>query len=238
MKKQAAQQGDSGFIDYHGARIAGLNLIWREVLHLGTKKTYPQSGSIPHGTIQGFFYLDSGVVELAYNNIAGTKRTALCYGPGMLINEARTLSGHNPGGTFTCLEAAELYLFDKNLLTTEFIARYPHLILNMLRGMSVKMLLHYSFVTTMGTGSHLSQVCRFILSQSALYGNADRFSPGFTQQQVADLLGMHRTTLARTVQRLKAMGGISAFVASNLRIENRAVLEELAGDVETIPADF
>lgn len=218
------------FIDYNSARIAGLNTAWEELLHLGSKRCYPKNTIIPHETAKGIFYLSRGTVELAYNNSMGHKRIALYYGPGTLINEARSLTGHNLGGTFTCMEAVELYLFNKDLCNEEFIRKYPHLIHNLLKTMAVKMLLHYCFVTTMGTGSHLSQVCRFILSTAAVHGYPEQFSLNLTQQEVADLIGMHRATLARAIQKLKKMGVVDKFTSSKVHVTDYEQLEDIAGN--------
>ena len=215
-------------IDYNNARISGLNKEWEELLHLGSRLSYRKNTIIPHETAKGIFYLTKGTIELSYNNISGHKRIALYYGPGTLVNEARSLTGHNLSGTFTCMEDVELYQFKESLCSQDFIRTYPHLIQNLLKTMAVKMLLHYCFVTAMGTGSHLSLVCRFILSSATTHGFPLRFRLGMTQQDVADLIGMHRGTLARALRKLKQMGIIEKFTSSVVQISDYAALEKLA----------
>ena len=232
MSNDTHSQKYSDFVNYYSARISGINLDWKEVLHLGTKMTYQKNVIIPHEIVQGIYYLAKGTVELAYNNASGQKRIALYYGPGTLVNEARTLSGHNPGGTFTCIQPVEIYMFKKNLLSTGFIGKYPHLVQNMLKGMAIKMLLHYSFVTAMGSGSHLSQLCRFIHSLAATHNFAKSFPLGTTQQEVADLMGIHRATLARLTAKLRSMRIVSHFTYSRVQIDDYEQLEELADILE------
>lgn len=228
MPSKNSHPARGAFIDYHSARVAGLNVAWEEVLHLGTRLCFPKNTIIPHETTRGIFYLSRGVVELAYNNASGHRRIALYYGPGTVFNEARSLAGHNPGGTFTCIEPVELYRFSTDLCSLEFIRAHPALIQNLLRTMAIKMLLHYSFVTAMGTGSNLSQICRFILSCAAAHGRPKNFPLHSTQQEVADLMGVHRATLARALHRLREMGVISRFTASEVRILDYDTLESLA----------
>ena len=230
MASDKSKKTDDVLIDYNSARIAGLNLAWRELLHLGNKLSYPKNTIIPHETAKGIFYLSKGTVELSYNTSSGHKRIALYYGPGTLINEARTLTGHNLGGTFTCIEPVELYQFDKDLCSLDFIRTHPHLVQNLLKTMAVKMLLHYCFVTAMGTGSTLSQVCRFIFSFAVALDYPKTFPINLTQQEVADLIGIHRTTLARALQKLKTMRVISKLTMSGVQVENYALLEKLAAD--------
>lgn len=80
----------------------------------------------------------------------------------------------------------------------------------------------------MGTGSHIVHICRLILSLSQKNGNSLRFSAEMTQQEVAALLGVHRTTLARILRRLISMGVISKFTNREVCIENRELLLQLA----------
>lgn len=60
---------------------------------------------------------------------------------------------------------------------------------------------------------------------------ATRFAPGMTQQELALLLGMHRTTLTRILCRLREMNVLGRFTRHELRILDRVRLEELAGKV-------
>ena len=52
-----------------------------------------------------------------------------------------------------------------------------------------------------------------------------------TQQELALLLGMHRTTLTRILCRLREMNVLGRFTRHELRILDRVRLEELAGKV-------
>ena len=109
-------------------------------------------------------------------------------------------------------------------MKTEFITKYPDIVRNLLFTMGAKILLHYSFLAEMGTGSSIGQVCRFILSLSKKNEDASMFPVEMTQQEVCDLFGMHRATLARILKKLKEMGAISHFTARKVVITNRELL--------------
>lgn len=209
--------------------IADLNKEWEEVLHLAHKVNYPKDAVIPHQQMAGMRYLAKGRVIISYCSSCGRERLTLYINPGCLFNEARTMSGYEPGGRFVCVTDAEIYCFPKGILDDlDFIRKYPHLISNLIRSMGIKILIHYSFLASMGTGSHLVHLCRFIMSLARKNGDRKSFPSGMTQQEVADLLGIHRATLARALHRLKQLGVITAFTRREVRIGNWEMLEEFA----------
>ena len=194
------------------AHIMELNTVWEDALPLGSKLIYKKNTIIPHIEQQGVYYIKKGRVRLSYISPSGQERIALIYDTHSIFNEARVFAGYDPAGCFKCATDVELYLFPKNLLTkTEFIIKYPEIVKNLLFTMGAKILLHYSFLAEMGTGSSMAQICKFILNLSARNDNLFTFPANMTQQEICDLFGMHRATLARNLKRLKEMGAISHF---------------------------
>lgn len=211
------------------AHIANLNLVWEDALGLASRLVYKKNTIIPHVEQQGVYYIKKGQVRLSYISPAGQERIALIYDTHSILNEARTFAGCEVAGCFKCATDVELYLFPKALLLqAEFIAKYPEIIKNLLFTMGAKILLHYSFLAEMGTGSSMVQVCKFILSLYAKNNNASTFPVNMTQQEVCDLFGIHRATLARVLKRLKEQGVISHFTAKKVVITNHALLVEMA----------
>ena len=210
--------------------IAELNREWEEVLHLAVCINYPKDAIIPHQKAKSMFYLRKGSVVISYCSSCGRERLALYIQPGCLFNEARTVSGYEPGGQFICTQDVELYKFPEKILEdAAFIRTYPHLVSNLFRSMGIKMLIHYSFLAVMGMGSHVVHLCRFILSLARNNAESKIFPSGMTQQEVADLMGVHRATLARAVQHLKRIGVITSFTRRRVCIRNWDLLVQLAG---------
>lgn len=211
------------------AHIVNLNMVWEDALDLSTQLNYKKNTIIPHEKHQGVYYIKKGKVKLSYISPNGQERIALTYDIHSIFNEARVFSGYQACGFFTCLTDVKLYLFPKELLqSSEFIQKYPLIIKNLLFTMGAKILLHYSFLSEMGTGKNIVHVSRLILSLSANHDNALTFPAQMTQQEVCDLFGIHRTTLARILRRLKDMGAISAFTARKVVISNYNLLLTLS----------
>lgn len=210
-------------------QVEGLNTCWEEILEYATHHTYEKDAVIPHTDLKGMYYLSSGSVSIAYISVSGQERLTLRIGPGCLFNEARTLSGYEPGGFFYCTSRTEVWRFPEHLLRDEtFLASHPRQVASLLRSMGIKMLIHYTFLADMGTGSHQGHVCRFILNLARQNHPAMRFPCPMTQREVAALLGIHRATLARILQQLKDKRIISSFTHKEVIILDRERLEELA----------
>lgn len=210
-------------------QIVDLNKPWEEVLSYAKRQVYEKDAIIPHTDLRGMYYLASGSVSIAYISICGRERLTLRVGTGCLFNEARTLAGFEPGGRFICTSRTEVWRFPEHLLEDEsFLATHPRQILNLLRSMSIKMLLHYNFLADMGTGSRLGHVCRFILNLARQSDNPQSAPCPMTQQEVSALLGVHRATLARILAILKSRGVIHSFTHRGVSINDLALLEELA----------
>ena len=148
-------------------RIEGLNPCWEEVLHLATRRDFEKDAVIPHTRWRGMYYLSRGSVAIAYIAACGRERLTLRVGPGCLFNEARTVSSYEPGVVFQCLEPSEIWRFPEELLQDEaFLSAHPRQVASLLHSMGIKILIHYTFLADMGTGSRESHVCRFILNLS------------------------------------------------------------------------
>ncbi len=209
--------------------VADLNREWEDVLHYAVKVVYPKDAVIPHQKARGIYYLSKGSVTISYTSSCGRERLTLCIEPGCLFNEARTLSGYDPDGRFVCTSDVEVWRFPEHLLeNADFVREHPAQIVNLLRSMGVKMLIHYIFLADMGTGSHVAHLCRFILSLARKNRNSTTFPCRMTQQKVADLLGIHRATLARALQRLKQSGVITCFTSRKVQISDWNLLVSLA----------
>lgn len=209
--------------------MADLNRCWEKILNYAVRVNYSKGTIIPHTEISGFYYLYKGTVSIFYLTSGGKERLTLCLEPGCIFNEARSMTGYDPEGSFVCTSDTELWRFPAKLLTDKkFIRENPDQIANLMYTMGLKMLIHYTFLAEMGVGSTDEHVCRFILNLSKKNGDKLSFPCKMNQQRVADLLGIHRATLARALQRLKRNGVIEEFTAKRVIISNMEALTHLA----------
>lgn len=219
-----------------GSAVGRLNAPWKRVLHLAERKTIRKGQSVDIGTgLAGrdgrpcFYYVVSGKIRLSYVGRNGEERVILYAGPGTLMNVPSVLVGDVENTLVTCTEDAEVALFDSALLSDEsFVAQYPELMINLVRSLCVHMVIHSQRLAESALSDSMSQVCRIILELSERHGGKAKFAPEMTQQELALLLGMHRTTLTRILCRLREGKVLGRFTRHELEILDRARLAELA----------
>lgn len=210
------------------AIMPGLNTTWLDAISYASKYSFKSNSYIPYKEIPGLYYLYKGSVKLIYHTSSGQSRVALYYKEGSIFNEARTFSGYFPDGTFICMQNVEIYRFKKeDILNEDFIIKFPNLIINLLSTMGAKILLHYTYLSDMGTGNHITHLCKLILSMATSNNNLN-FSTNLTQDEVAAILGVHRVTVARTIKKLIDYKIIEKFTKKNIIIKNYDLLKKVA----------
>lgn len=194
-------------------RLENLNEPWAEVLHLGIRCFFPKHHMEPGERMRGFYFIRRGAVRLSYIGDAGQERSSLFMTKNCLFNEIPALNPASRNAAFFCLEASEVWRFDAALLhDTAFIAKYPHLISNLLESMAKKSTLFFSHLSFMAFSSSMSQICAMLLQLTVADG------PRMTQGEVAATLGLHPTTVARLIRTLRNEGVIGKFTKTELQV--------------------
>ncbi len=221
-----------------GSTVGRLNSPWERVLHLASRRRFRKGQTIDigagmnegEGGKPSFYYVMSGRIRLSYVGRAGEERTILYAGPGSLMNVPSVVADDVENTVVTCTEPAEVALFDAALLTDErFAAEHPDLMINLVQSLCVHLVIHSQRLAESALADSVSQVCRVVRELAQRHGGCDCFAPDMTQQELARLLGMHRTTLTRILCRLRDMHVLGKFTRHELRILDRTRLDELAG---------
>lgn len=210
------------------AHMEGMNSVWDSITNLASYVVYKKNDIIPHEQQKGVYYIKKGQVVLSYNSPQGIERIAMIYEKNTIFNEARVFSECSIYGQFKCVTDVNAYFFPRTLINSEhFIKNHPRIVQNLMFTMGTKILTHYSFLSEMGTGDRTACVCRYILNLAARYGYVASFPAGLSQQEICNVLGVHRTTLARILRKLKNLGCISSFTMRNITIKDYDMLTAL-----------
>lgn len=202
--------------------VRELNSPWREVLHLASRQVYPKSHHwIDDGqSADVFSFLHTGRVRLVNPVESGEERILLEVGQGCIFREVAAFhfSIRHPGN-FVALEKCEVYNFPCGLLEDgSFIRAYPHLMSNLVRSLGVKA---GAFFSQIVESSHLpprAKVCRFLKRLADRNPDSLQFEPGVSQSEMAEALGLHRSTACRIIHELRDEGVIRSFSRRNLEI--------------------
>jgi CRP/FNR family transcriptional regulator, cyclic AMP receptor protein len=206
-------------------RMEGLNSVWKEVLDLGTGCVFAEGYVQPGIARDSFYFILKGRVRLTYTSLDGHERVVFIMEKDNIFNEIPSLKTESrPGVGFKCIEDVEARRFPASLLMdTSFISSYPHLISNILQSMAIKTSLLFSHATEGVFNSTTKQLCRILVS---IVENKDRQS--LSQTDIAAILGVHQTTIARSVRALRNNRVIGKFTKNEIQILNLDRLKSIA----------
>lgn len=220
----------------HTSTLPALNRCWEKVLHLAQKESYPRGrylvlNALPEGS---FYYLEKGRLNILHGAVNGRVQNMLYMQPGSLINVADSLGRQNTdfrdgGCQFYCFTDVVLWRFEGGLLRDEhFIREHPDLIANLMASLGVKLLAMHNTLSNVGTGGALAKICRFCLNMAEAGDGATTLAPRISQTELANMLGMHRSSLLRSIQELKLRGVLVELTRDRLVIGDMERLRRLA----------
>ncbi len=209
--------------------IPPINRDWEKVLHLGAQKKYKENELIMRGDkdCEHLMYVHSGRVRCEHPGLKGNLKVCFYAEGGSIIGEALAINDLPTVATFFASKDCIVYAFTIKTLQTEIIPKYPELAFNLMQTMAYKIRMYSLHLESITLNDIHEQICRICYSL-LIETNALEKKPGISQQELADVLGVHRNTIVRAVKKLKEEGIISELSRSVLRV-NR--LEDLLSDL-------
>lgn len=191
---------------------------------MGVRSIYPKGRVVSAKAVDNVFYLlTKGHVRLSYVGDEGQERSSLFLGPNCIFNEIPALRQTATSIVFCCMEPVELWCFPASLLEDDtFIVTHPRLMANLLQSVARKSGVFFQHLSAMSFSSSMSQLCAMLLEL------VEERMPRMTQSEVAAVLGLHLTTVARLIRTLRDEGVIGKFTKTELEILNVQRLQELA----------
>lgn len=220
------------FVPFAVPRLEARALIWEPFLKLGSPSEYPKGSFIrPEGAgCFDLFYIEKGEVHVIFDAPDGRMRSVVSFKRGNMFNLAQAAALQEASGEYQCVANSLIWRIPGSILhDTAFAVAHPELILCVMKMLGSLVLTHHTLLTDLLMGDFIERFCRFLLSLSA---GACEFSPELTQERLAHMLGVHRATLARAIQRLKHEGVISCFTSRRVCISNMEKLKNMAGASE------
>lgn len=176
-----------------------------------------------------FYGVERGRLRLEYVASSGRARSLLAYGPGAMLNLSGAILGERSHGYFRVLEDSVLWRLPASLVASpDAPGRCPRLTSYCLYNLSSIIQTYYVGLTFLEVDSFRMRFCRYLLLNIRRFGCMS-FSLGITQEECACTLGVHRATLARTVQELKRAGVLGCFTRDCVHILDGQALRRLAG---------
>lgn len=208
--------------------LTDLNLVWSQVLHLGTPVSFPartfisSSGVSGRESCNGMYFIKRGRVRLSSLSMSGQEKVMLYMSKNVLFNEIPMLV-YSYDYVFTCMEHTEAVFWPKRFLDEKLAREKPELIFNLLESLSRKSQSFYVQLSAQRNYSTFGNVCRTLYSMHLFNRVKGAIVPQLTQQEVAAFLGIHRSSLHKALTRLKDEGVIGQYSRKQLSVfdENR-----------------
>lgn len=215
--------------------LTNLNTPWEKVLHLGTPVSFKAKTIISeksgHTGDAGLYYIKRGRIKLSHIAPNGQEKIMIYMGKGMLFSEIPMLLLFNDA-LFTAMEPTDAVFWPRKRLTTEFIRQYPEILLNLLESVSKKSQIFYTQLCTLHSSGTFANVCRALYSMYLYNREGQKIVPHLTQQELAALLGVHRSSLHKALFRLQGENIIGDYNRKELPIYNEKRLKEYAEEPE------
>ena len=202
--------------------LRDINLPWEKVLHLGTPVTFPKNTNIdcyqnPQQKL-GMYYIRQGRVRLSFLALNGQEKFIFYMGRGTIFNEIPMIIQTPAPGFFTCMEAVEAVFLPQSIMTEGFIRENPDLALNLISSLTTKSSNFHALLCFTGMYDAFTNVCRILYSMHLYNRENSKIVPTLTQQEIASILGIHRSTLHSALTRLNEEGIIGKYSRNVLEI--------------------
>ncbi len=191
---------------FHFPYIANICPSWAEVLHLAEPLTVKKNKNIINVDKNGlnFYFIESGVFQLKYFSTQGKCRTVMSYGENALFCiPSSYLQIDNTDSSMFCIRDGKIWKFNGKILTDEnFIKAYPLLHHEMIQQLSAQLITAVTYATNMLLEPNLERTICFLLAYE-IEKQKNNSLPKFTQEEIAEMLNMHRVTFVKILQNLK-----------------------------------
>lgn len=165
-----------------------------------------------NGDTMGYlYYLAKGRVRAEKSSISGGERTFSYISAGYFVCEAVFFAHSTSVGSVVAETPCEIWSFSENYVYTRLFKEHPEIALHIIRSLSMKMVGLYQHVNDLTMHQPQKALAQLLLPWIEEQGVMDKdgsilLKAHMTHQQLADLLGLHRVTVTKTLNELKRLG--------------------------------
>lgn len=205
--------------------------LWAKVLSLGQRRLYRKKQLVIQANeeITHLYYLKTGRVKTTVSSTSGQQKTIWYIDAGCIFGETPFFNRKSCDYCFHAVTDCEVYLFDNDVIYNEVIPKFPELVTSMLTILTRKVHILSTQIEYLTFDKPLIRVAKLIYlmcRNSESDGNECLGALPITQEELADILGLHRVTISNTIRQLKHL----QILADNthLIIKDLPALKELS----------
>lgn len=206
---------------------------WRKVLSLGRRlkfakgaQVYPRNSESPT-----LFFLDQGEIWLVRSSLDGREKIIWSIGADSLFGETPFFDELAPRSVMVAAKECIVYSFTRQCVLLEILPCYPDLMLALFKTLALKVRILSNQAASLSLDHLSSRICKFLHLRQIEQSQQEKtpcVSPGLNQQELANLLGVHRVTLNKALRELEKAGILSPYSRNEVYILDNERFCELA----------
>lgn len=219
----------SGFKPIHTIWLPDNAKNWEALRHLGTEATFEPNSIIADGNMAPeLFYLHKGTAKFIALSRDGQEKVLYYCPPGSIFGESQSIIQSTQAHIYMAMERCVVYKFDFYKILDTLQKDYPENMYSLLYGIAYKATMHARNISNLTLLDSETQVARTLYGMIISSGGTRKIRPAITQQEIANILGLHRTTLTRILSGLKRDGILVKYTKNTLEVTSVELLREAA----------
>jgi len=223
---------ESGLKELEFSRIPAVAECWRKVLSQGRRMKFLKGAHICHAGADSasLFFLDSGEIRLTRSSLDGREKIIWAIGPGSLFGETPFFDELPARSAMIAATDCLVYAFARKCVLSEILPHHHDLMLALFRSLALKVRVLSNQAVCLSLDDLPSRICKYLhLRRQGEYAGPGPVvvSPGLNQQELANLLGVHRVTLNKSLRELEKTGILGPYARDEVYVLDMPRFEEM-----------
>ena len=228
----SADRTESGLKELEFSRIPSVADCWRKVLAQGRRMKFLKGAHICHAGADSasLYFLEAGEIRLTRSSLDGREKIIWAIGSGSLFGETPFFDELPARSAMIAATDCTVYAFARQCILAEILPRHPDLMLALFRSLALKVRVLSNQAVSLSLDDLPSRICKYLhlRQQGEPAGTGPLVvSPGLNQQELANLLGVHRVTLNKSLRELEKAGILGPYSRDEVYILDRPRFEEM-----------
>ncbi|NCC76464.1 MAG: Crp/Fnr family transcriptional regulator [Clostridia bacterium] len=228
----AADKTDRSFKELEFSRIPPEAQCWRTVLSQGRRMKFLKGARISPQATNGssLFFLDSGEIWLTRSTLDGREKIIWRIGSDSLFGETPFFDELPARSAMVAAMNSTVYAFTRKCVLEEILPRHPDLMAALFRTLAIKVRVLINQAVSLSLDELPLRICKYLQLRQEVVTYKDGplvVRPGLNQQELANLLGVHRVTLNKALRELEKAGILGPYSRDEIYILDRPRFEEL-----------
>jgi CRP-like cAMP-binding protein len=230
--RMAVRKTELEFTELEFFRIPSVAESWRTVLSQGRRMKFRKGAQIFSRNVNEdyIYFLDSGEVWLTRTTLDGREKIIWSIGPDSLFAETPFFDEFPSKSSIIAGMDCTVYAFSRKCVMEDILPGNPELMLAVFRSLAFKVRVLINQASSLSLDDLSSRICKYLhLRHREDVGETGPLvvSPGLNQQELANLLGVHRVTLNKALRELEKVGVLGPYTRDEVYILDRERFEEL-----------